>query len=90
MRHRTAGLPPGFPLLADPGDELRQRCGVPADSAAVFIADRWGQVYDRTLVGRSHGFPTIEDVTAWFRFLATQCPECGVIDEPGRGEWGEP
>jgi hypothetical protein len=28
-----------------------------------------------------------EEIEEWMKFLATQCPECGVIDEPGHGEW---
>ncbi|MGQ0814860.1 MAG: hypothetical protein ACT4O1_10400 [Gemmatimonadota bacterium] len=31
--------------------------------------------------------PSAIEVEEWLRYLATQCPECGVMDEPGRGEW---
>jgi hypothetical protein len=28
----------------------------------------------------------VADLEEWFKFLATMCPECGVLDDPiGRG-----
>ena len=47
----------------------------------LLIVDRYGQVYavhDEADVG---ALPTPHDLEEWFRFLATACPECGVLDE---------
>lgn len=76
-----------FPVLMDTSGEARERCGVAPGEAAILIADRYGEVYEATGAGAEHAFPSVRDVESWLRFLATQCPECGVIDEPGFGEW---
>jgi hypothetical protein len=50
------------------------------------IIDRYGQVYSVTDADSTAELPDAAALTDWFRFLATACPECGVIDDPiGRG-----
>ncbi|MGH2401234.1 MAG: hypothetical protein ACRDE6_00865 [Candidatus Limnocylindria bacterium] len=50
------------------------------------IVDRYGQVYSVTDAETTADLPDAAALTDWFRFLATACPECGVIDDPiGRG-----
>jgi hypothetical protein len=50
------------------------------------IIDRYGQVYSVTDADSTAKLPDAAALTDWFRFLATACPECGVIDDPvGRG-----
>jgi hypothetical protein len=46
------------------------------------IVDRYGQVYSVTDADASAELPDAVALTDWFRFLATACPECGVIDDP--------
>lgn len=48
----------------------------------VLIVDRYGQVYDVVETADERSLPGAGDLTQWFRFLATACPECGVIDDP--------
>jgi hypothetical protein len=48
----------------------------------VLIVDRYGQVYAVHEADDAAELPDPEAVTEWFRFLATACPECGVIDDP--------
>ncbi len=56
-----------------------------ANAHRVVIADRYGQVY-AVVDGDESGLPDVSALEEWFRFLATACPECGVIDDPlGRG-----
>lgn len=55
--------------------------------SALIIADRWGVVYFAQQTDTFADLPAPERIEEWVRFLATQCPECGVIDEPGHGEW---
>ena len=51
----------------------------------VLVVDRYGQVY-AAFDGDEKELPDAEALEQWFRFLATACPECGVIDDPvGRG-----
>lgn len=80
-----AGTADGVTVLTDPEGEARRRCGVGAGSAALFIADRWGQIYFIAHAATEEDLPRPEAIEEWVRFLATQCPECGVPDEPARG-----
>jgi hypothetical protein len=61
--------------------------GFGVDDSALMIADRWGIVYFAKGTTTFDDLPPLDDVVEWARYLATQCPECGVIDEPGYGEW---
>jgi peroxiredoxin len=60
-----------------------------ADGATVVVADRYGHVYSVSEADDSHVLPTPRELEEWLKFLATQCPECGVPDEPGPGDWGD-
>ncbi|HEX2141865.1 MAG TPA: hypothetical protein VHK28_06255 [Candidatus Limnocylindria bacterium] len=52
----------------------------------LLILDRYGQVYEVTDAPDAAALPDAHNLAEWFRFLATACPECGVIDDPiGRG-----
>lgn len=46
------------------------------EEAAVLIVDAWGEVHERIHIGEEHAFPSMADVVAWARYLATRCPEC--------------
>lgn len=74
-------------VLADPGAGTHRQSGLDAKRAALLIVDRYGEVYDAVDAAHPGQLPTVADVEEWAKFLATQCPECGVIDEPGYGEW---
>jgi hypothetical protein len=51
----------------------------------VLVVDRYGQVY-AVFEGEDGGLPDASALEEWFKFLATACPECGVLDDPiGRG-----
>jgi hypothetical protein len=56
-----------------------------ADGVAVhrlLIVDRYGQIYAVHDEQRSTDLPDADALEEWFRFLATACPECGVLDDP--------
>jgi hypothetical protein len=46
------------------------------------VVDRYGQVYAVADAADAGDLPDATAVTEWFRFLATACPECGVLDDP--------
>ncbi|MGH2444467.1 MAG: hypothetical protein ACRDGD_00280 [Candidatus Limnocylindria bacterium] len=48
----------------------------------LLIVDRYGQVYAVTDAADVADLPDADALEEWFRFLATACPECGVIDDP--------
>lgn len=89
LREEVADSPPST-VLADPSGDLRQHFGLATDGVALLIADRWGQIYHAAEAspGGEHGaLPGPDGVVEWLKYLATQCPECGVPDEPGYGDW---
>ncbi len=57
------------------------------ESHRVVIVDRYGQVYDATDAADTTGLPDAAALEEWFRFLATACPECGVLDDPIGRAW---
>ncbi|HET6650616.1 MAG TPA: hypothetical protein VFH79_10735 [Candidatus Limnocylindria bacterium] len=50
----------------------------------LLILDRYGQVYAVHEAATTEELPDADALEEWFRFLATACPECGVIDDPSR------
>jgi len=82
---RSLGVEPSGPGRAAGGGAGRRT----ADGAALFIADRWGQLYHVQRSTRVEELATPAEIEEWFRFLSMQCPECGVPDVPGIGV-GEP
>ena len=51
------------------------------------IVDRYGQVYDVVEGADAEVLPSAAALEEWFKFLATACPECGVIDDPRERSW---
>ncbi len=48
----------------------------------LLVVDRYRQVYAIHDAADPGELPDADALTEWFRFLATACPECGVIDDP--------
>ncbi len=51
-------------------------------SHRLLVADRYNQVYAVHDAADALELPDADALEEWFRFLATACPECGVIDDP--------
>jgi hypothetical protein len=47
----------------------------------LLIVDRYSQVYAIHESQDAADLPDADALEEWFRFLATACPECGVIDD---------
>jgi hypothetical protein len=47
----------------------------------LLIVDRYSQVYAVHERRDAADLPDADALEEWFRFLATACPECGVIDD---------
>ena len=84
LRERLGGR---VSVLADPEGATWERLGIAPDYAAFVVADRYGQVYEVVEAQAGEPLPGPDEIEQWTTFLATQCPECGVIDEPGHGDW---
>lgn len=48
----------------------------------LLVIDRYGQVYAIHDAVEADELPDADALEDWFRFLATACPECGVLDDP--------
>ena len=48
----------------------------------LLVVDRYRQVYAVHDEVEADALPGADELSEWFRFLATACPECGVIDDP--------
>ena len=48
----------------------------------LLVVDRYRQVYAVYDEADADALPDAHELSEWFRFLATACPECGVIDDP--------
>ena len=53
-----------------------------AETHRLLVVDRYGQVYAVHDAADPDELPGANELEEWFRFLATACPECGVIDDP--------
>lgn len=51
-------------------------------SHRLLVVDRYNQVYAAHDAADGSELPDADALEEWFRFLATACPECGVIDDP--------
>ena len=60
-------------VVAEPDGEKEHR---------LLVVDRYGQVYAVHDAADADQLPDAGALAEWFRFLATACPECGVIDDP--------
>jgi hypothetical protein len=47
----------------------------------LLVVDRYRQVYAVHDAAEATALPGTHELTEWFRFLSTACPECGVLDE---------
>jgi len=62
-----------FPLLSDGDGAVHRRYS--AGRPAVFVADRYGEIYERWGGGAEEPLPAQEDVLDRLRFIEIQCPE---------------
>lgn len=92
---------PRFSVVADAAGGLPDRLGL--RPPALLVSDRFGECYacygpecggdtPAASTGEKEedphaSLPELGAVTEWLSFLGTQCPECGVPDTAGRGEW---
>ena len=74
--------PKSFPTLLDAEGRTHRVVGA-TDAAgqpapAVFVTDRFGEIFSAHLPGDRSGLPSAKEILEWLVFINTQCPECGV------------
>ncbi len=67
-------LPPPFPILVDEDGRAHRAYGA-ATSGALYIADRYGEIYFARAITEGGEWPSVEHILSWVRFTEAQCPE---------------
>jgi hypothetical protein len=78
--------PRGFSTLLDEGGHIHRAVGA-TDAAgrpapAVFVTDRFREIFAAYLPGRGPGLPRAQEILEWLAFIDIQCPECGAPEWP--------
>jgi len=47
-------------------------------TAAIYVSDRYGQIYVDRVAGEDDELLSYQDVLSWLLFIEYQCPECGA------------
>ncbi len=75
-----------YPVLADEeGQVLRQLGGTDSngrDAAAVYVTDRFGEVFGAYRRRDGQQLPGVGDILNWLEFVNSQCPECEPPEWP--------
>lgn len=83
LRH---ALHVGFEVLADENGRVHHLLGTEDQAGhllpAVFITDRFGEVFAAYKAGQGNSLPAIDEILSWIDFINRQCPECGPLEWP--------
>jgi len=74
-------LEPPFPILFDPAGQVTAR--YTTEVPAVFVADRFGELYAQWIVGPEGTFPSQKKILDVVELINLECPECGAPVEWG-------
>jgi peroxiredoxin len=74
------------PVLSDPDMRVHNTVGASGAQAvpapALYITDRFLEVFAVWRTGAGDRLPDISDVLSWLNYLDSQCPECTQIEWP--------
>lgn len=74
------------PVLSDPDMRVHDRVGASGaqavSAAALYITDRFLEVFGVWRTGTGDALPEISEVLSWLNYLDSQCPECTQIEWP--------
>ena len=75
LRGLAAELP--FPVVGDPDLAIHRRYGLVdaqgAPRAAIFVADRYGVVFEASIADEAHRMLEAAEVPGWLEFIACRC-----------------
>jgi len=76
----------GFEVLADENGRVHHSLGTEDQAGhlfpAVFITDRFGEVFASYRTGEGESLPGAAEILSWVDFINRQCPECGPLEWP--------
>lgn len=75
-----------FEVLADVDGRVHRSMGTGALAGhilpAVFITDRFGEVFAAFQTAQGKSLPGIAEIQSWIEFINRQCSECGPLEWP--------
>lgn len=75
-----------FAVLSDENRHIYRQLGAVGsedrDAAAVYITDRFGEVFAAYRTSDRQTLPTVADILNWLEFINAQCPECEAPEWP--------
>lgn len=75
-----------FPVLLDNNRHVYRQLGAVGpedrDAAAVYVTDRFGEVFAAYRTIDRQISPTVADILQWLEFINAQCPECEAPEWP--------
>lgn len=75
-----------FQVLADVDGRFHRSTGARDQAGhilpAVFVTDRFGEVFASYRTGEGEGLPGAAEIVSWVEFINRQCPECGPVEWP--------
>ncbi len=76
-----------FDVVVDPAGTIDRKLGsgdkLGEPGLAVYITDRWGEVFFVSRAKQDDPPPGVADLLDWLRFVDQQCPECFPSEWPG-------
>jgi peroxiredoxin len=73
-----------FEVLADVDGQVHRTMGTWDRTTrirpAVFITDRFGEVFAGFNVAQGANLPSMKEILSWIDFINSQCPECGPVE----------
>jgi len=73
-------------VLVDEDGSIHRRLGAldaqGRDSAAIYVTDRWGEVFGVYRKSEGQSIPDIAEILSWLEFINSQCPECDPPEWP--------
>ncbi len=65
-----------FEVAADPSGIVHRELGAADASTAVFVTDRWTEVFFASSAAEGSAGPEAQELLDWLTFVEHQCPEC--------------
>lgn len=70
-----------YPILLDDTGKLHRELGA-VDSTAIYITDRFGEVFARYIASEGEPLPQFGEILSRLEFISFQCPECEPPEWP--------
>lgn len=92
LRQLAQDLALPFPLLSDSDrrvtnlylKHMEQGGDSAAFEAAIFVADRWGEIFSTRSIEKAQDLPAEAEIRDWLEFIELQCEECFPSEWPLR------